>query len=52
MRYIYVYINIGIKTGRYVKKRKYSRAFRGLEWPRWFQKFKVPRFQEDSTGWW
>ena len=24
----------------------------GLEWPRWFQKIKVPRFINNGTGWW
>ena len=24
----------------------------GLEWPRVFQEFKVPRFHDNSTGWW
>jgi len=24
----------------------------GLEWPRVFQKVKVPRFQDNGTGWW
>jgi hypothetical protein len=23
-----------------------------LEWPRGFQEFKVPRFHDNSTGWW
>jgi hypothetical protein len=24
----------------------------GLEWPRRFQEVKVPRFHDNSTGWW
>jgi hypothetical protein len=24
----------------------------GLEWPRVFQEFKVPRFHDSGTGWW
>jgi hypothetical protein len=24
----------------------------GLEWPRGFQEVKVPRFHDNSTGWW
>jgi hypothetical protein len=24
----------------------------GLEWPRGFQEFKVPRFLDNGTGWW
>jgi hypothetical protein len=24
----------------------------GLEWPRGFQEFKVPRFHDNGTGWW
>ena len=24
----------------------------GLEWPRGFQEFKVPRFHDNSTEWW
>jgi hypothetical protein len=24
----------------------------GLEWPRGFQEVKVPRLQENGTGWW
>jgi hypothetical protein len=24
----------------------------GLDWPRGFQKFKVPRFLDNGTGWW
>jgi len=26
--------------------------FTGLEWPRGFQKDKVPRFHDNDTGWW
>jgi len=24
----------------------------GLEWPRGFQEVRVPRFHDNSTGWW
>jgi hypothetical protein len=24
----------------------------GLEWPRWFEEVKVPRFHDNGTGWW
>ena len=24
----------------------------GLKWPRGFQEVKVPRFHDNSTGWW
>jgi hypothetical protein len=24
----------------------------GLEWPRGFQEVKIPRFHDNSTGWW
>jgi len=23
----------------------------GVEWPRWFQEIKVPRFHDNCTGW-
>jgi len=26
--------------------------FTGLGWPRGFQEVKVPRFHDNSTGWW
>jgi len=26
--------------------------FTGLEWPRGFQEFKVPRLHDNGTGWW
>ena len=29
-----------------------SSPITGLEWPRAFQKVKVPRFHDSSTGWW
>ena len=29
-----------------------SRPVRGLEWPTGFQEVKVPRFHDNSTGWW
>ena len=25
---------------------------KGLDWPRGFQEVKVPRFHDNSTGWW
>jgi len=32
-------------------KYRYSSPVTGLEWPRGFQEFKVPRFNENGTGW-
>ena len=29
-----------------------SSPVRGLEWPRGYQEVKVPRFRDNSTGWW
>jgi len=33
-------------------KVKIKQPVTGLEWPRGFQEFKVPRFHENCTGWW
>jgi len=30
---------------------KASSPVTGLEWPRWFQEVKVPRFHDNGTGW-
>jgi hypothetical protein len=35
----------------YVYKRK-SSPVTGLEWLREFQEVKLPRFHDNSTGWW
>jgi hypothetical protein len=29
-----------------------SSPITGLEWPRGFQEFKVPRFHDNGRGWW
>jgi len=39
-----------ISGGRYIVW--YSSPVTGLEWPRGFQEVKVPRFHDNSTGWW
>jgi len=31
---------------------KKSSPITALEWPRGFQEVKVPRYHDDSTGWW
>jgi len=52
--------------GEYRRKRRFCQAGRqqlsacirvkqsvtGLEWPRGFQEVKVPRFHDNSKGWW
>ena len=35
-----------------IKKKRSSRPFTGLEWPRGFQEVKVPRFHDNGTQWW
>jgi hypothetical protein len=35
-----------------IKKGKAVSTVTGLEWPRGFEKVKVPRFRDSSTGWW
>jgi hypothetical protein len=35
-----------------VTKDAKSSPVTGLEWPRGFQKVKVPRFHDNGTGWW
>ena len=39
---------------RYNQLKNYvkSSPVTGLEWPRGFQEFKVPRFHDNGTGWW
>jgi len=32
--------------------KRQSSPVTGLEWPRGFQEFKVPRFHYSGTGWW
>jgi len=32
--------------------KRQSSPITGLEWPRWFQEVKVPRFRDNGTGWW
>jgi hypothetical protein len=39
---------LGVK---WLKKRD-SSPVTGLEYPRGFQKIKVPRFHDNGTGWW
>jgi len=34
------------------RSKMYSSPVTGLEWPRRFQKVKVPRFHDNGTGWW
>jgi hypothetical protein len=36
----------------YIIPHRYSSPVTGLEWPRGFQEVKVPRFHDNSTGWW
>ena len=38
-------------VGFYLIDRKKA-VVTGLEWHRWFQYVKVPRFHDNSTGWW
>jgi hypothetical protein len=41
-----------LKTNSRDKKVKKGSPVTGLEWPRWFQEVKVPRFHDNGTGWW
>jgi hypothetical protein len=45
MRYVGDYIAVIKVKGKAVS------AVTGLEWPRGFQEFKVPRFHDNGTGW-
>jgi len=37
---------------RFLTCKRYSSPVIGLEWPRGFQEVKVPRFDDNGTGWW
>ena len=41
-----------IHTGSIVDNVGKNSPVTGLEWPREFQEFKVPRFHDNGTGWW
>ena len=44
------------KTNKYIKICQFIKikvkGKSGLEWPKGFQKVKVPRFHDNGTGWW
>ena len=37
---------------RSLKRKVKQSPVTGLEWPRGFQEVKVPRYSDNSTGWW
>jgi hypothetical protein len=45
---VYQYIALGLNKDSKIK----SSPVTGLEWSRGFQEVKVPRFLDNSAGWW
>jgi len=43
-------IKMECNTAKYITVKDNSSP--GLEWPRWFQEVKVPRFHDNGTGGW
>ena len=58
--YLYLYLLLGVElfgfyTGRFIMYSgitKKSSPTTGLDRPRGYQEVKVPRFRDNSTGWW
>ena len=44
-------VKVQVKLKLNVKVKKNS-PVTGLQWPRGFQKVKIPRFHDSGTGWW
>jgi len=42
---------VRVNAGSYYCWVKVNQSVTGLEWPRGFQEFKVPRFHDKGTGW-
>jgi len=48
-----VFMRLKYRTRNYVLcEWKKNSPVTGLEWPRGFQKVKVPRLHDNGTGWW